>query len=775
MPRTERGRNRINDSPAEAAGAREAPRPLLRLLLAVLAARFCRDAFSLGDGEGGVLVGASLALLAFGIVLRRAGFARAASCGLLVAAVLVGARSGGFADGGPVEVTARELSAPPYELAVLGAVRSTDHVRVLAQERREHRRQAGPARRLLLPDELVRSRVEEGSLSAARDAALDDLRVRRASWMRRVDSLEDEELRALARALVFGETRTLPVEVSDLFTRTGTRHLLAISGLHVSLLVLLAVAPLTSLLARLLPFGSERRRLRVRDALRLALLTALVYVAGAHAPVLRAATAFTVAQLGAHLPRRGADAGDGPRRADALSVWALALLGECLAAGSEPLSVSVRLSYGATLGLVLGTGPIVRALREALGLDDRLPIGSGHAAWVRVPVRRAGDLLLSGVAASLAASALTLPVVWLEFGEWSPVGLVATPLVLPLFAVCLLAAWVLIALPGALTAALFERGADLLLAVLSAADRLPGTPAVLPARPELWLAGLTVLTGGALLCRTRVLRGVALGPGCQRAAACWLALGLVPWRVAPHEPELQLLDVGHGTAALLRFPGEECWLFDAGSRDRRRVARDVVLPRLAADELGPLNVVVSHADRDHCSALARVTSRHPVRVWAGAPPAACGVKAPRDARRVDVERGLVRLPTRASAPPDGLVLTLFRGRPVVGNEGSRSLLVEWRGWRAALCGDAEADSLRTLAEVLERGPRLDLLLLPHHGSDGPHFGRLLDAARPREVWVSRSGPLPTAGELERRGLSWRSTAHEGALRTVPVAAREASP
>jgi hypothetical protein len=110
-----------------------------------------------------------------------------------------------------------------------------------------------------------------------------------------------------------------------------------------------------------------------------------------------------------------------------------------------------------------------------------------------------------------------------------------------------------------------------------------------------------------------------------------------------------------------------------------------------------------------------------------------------------------------------LRLTLVRGAPSEDNEGSRSLLVEWRGRRVLLCGDAVGHGLAaSLAAGHLDGP-FDLVLLPHHGGHGEAVGRLLERAAAVRLWISGSGRPPIADELDRRGLVWESTA-DGALR-----------
>jgi beta-lactamase superfamily II metal-dependent hydrolase len=142
----------------------------------------------------------------------------------------------------------------------------------------------------------------------------------------------------------------------------------------------------------------------------------------------------------------------------------------------------------------------------------------------------------------------------------------------------------------------------------------------------------------------------------------------------------------------------------------------------------------------------------PIAAWYGAAP-------PFETRggqgRLDVGAGRLRwLGARSE-----LGLELLRGQDAQGNEGSRALLVTWRGERLLLLGDAEEEGLAGLA--LEPGP-LRLLLAPHHGADAPALRPLLERP-PALVWISASERPAIAAELDRRRLPWQWTGRDGPL------------
>jgi competence protein ComEC len=258
---------------------------------------------------------------------------------------------------------------------------------------------------------------------------------------------------------------------------------------------------------------------------------------------------------------------------------------------------------------------------------------------------------------------------------------------------------------------------------------------------------------------------------------------LVPWVCTPSSLEVHALDVGHGTAAVIRSPGGAVWIFDAGSRDRPDVDREALAPLLRACDATRIGIVLSHPDRDHDGAMGWLVERYPPALWAGALPAQVDARLPHTVLRADIGQGRMKLPSLdsegtsegtsggSSGGDSGcgtLGLELSRGLDVAGNEGSRCLEITWRDDRIVLSGDAEAEGLAAwLAGRPRRGP-VRMLLFPHHGSDTNLVGPLLAALRPTEIWISASGTPGIERELERREIRCRITSVEGPLElTLP--------
>ena len=583
----------------------------------------------------------------------------------------------------------------------------------------------------------------------------------------------------LLAALVFGDRSGLTPELTDLFTRTGTRHLLALSGFHVGLLTILLVLPLARGTAALLRQGAAAtgRTARPGEALlAAAMVAAFIPLSGGGAPATRAAVGLGLALVSGRLRRR-------PSVLNLMGVAALIELGLDPLAPTRP---GTQLSYLATVALVLAAGPVARALCGAAPAEPRgsgwlAPVGS--TGWPRPAllvalVERLRLLCWAALSAGAVASLATLPVVWSVFGEWSPASLLATPVATPPVALLVTSGWLRLLLPFDGLDHLSSWGAAGLIAWLEWVDGLPWTP--LP-RPE---------RSPALVLLTCALLGVACLRPARRSSARLACLGaaglgalLLPWpgpALGPGAPgpipatlEVHVLDVGNGTAVVARAPGAPTWVLDAGSRDRLAVADEGVGALLRALDTGAIRVGVSHDHADHAAALPWVMGRWEAEGYHGP----TGEDAGRDTRH---PRGIVWLhsslhgdehpPLRVAAIASGMADP---------NEGSALFDLRWRALdgrscRVVLCGDAEGQGLRAILDGggespwLEPGP-VDLLLLPHHGSRTRYLAQLLDRLQPALAVVSGDTP-EYAAELARRSIPLHVTGRDGPLLWRPTRA-----
>jgi competence protein ComEC len=205
---------------------------------------------------------------------------------------------------------------------------------------------------------------------------------------------------ALLNGILIGDDNDIPDDLKEAFRRTGTSHIVAISGFNVSIVIALVVP----LLARLL----NPRRAALFALPAIALYTIFV---GASASVVRASVMAAIGLIGLLFWRRGFT----------LNTLCLAALIMLLADPNTLFDVGFQLSFMATLGLVLYADRFSRRTRayvQARVSDER--------------AQRLTMLALDGVLVTLAAQITTLPLILTTYGQLSLVSLLANALVLPL-------------------------------------------------------------------------------------------------------------------------------------------------------------------------------------------------------------------------------------------------------------------------------------------------------------------------------------------------------
>lgn len=523
----------------------------------------------------------------------------------------------------------------------------------------------------------------------------------------------------LVDALLLARREALDPELREAFVLSGTAHLLAISGFHVGVISALIFG-----LTRLLGVGRNGASGAASAGCWLyVLLIGFPYAAT------RAAAIVTVLAVGRI---RG-------RPVDSAGALATAFLVLLVADPGALAGVGFQLSFAGAGGLVF----LYRPLRDWLSRRRRISL-PGYVA--------------AGLAAGVAATLPTLPLVAWHFDRTSLVGIPVTLVMAPLVSAVLPGILAVLTLdlvwtPGA---RFLAGGVHLLLDLTTwMARAVAGLPGVAPWVPRGWFAAVpvgAVLAAGALRVRDLgrrlrpAFRWLVLVAGAAVAVLLWPLGDRV---IRGERLEIHVVDVGQGDGVALRSPAGRWLVVDAGPRsesfdagERRMVPH---LRRAGARRVEA--VVMSHPHLDHIGGVPAILENLEVPVLVD--PGWVTPSRPWLEILRQVEAGRVGWWTPRqgdSFQMDGVRVDVLHpdtatlGDPTVDdpNEISLILLIRWRNFAALLTGDAYGPQEAAVLPLLEEkgGVPLDLLKVGHHGSRTSTSAALLDAAEPRKAAVS---------------------------------------
>ena len=569
-----------------------------------------------------------------------------------------------------------------------------------------------------------------------------------------LDQLLPPQDAGIYRALLTGDKSAMDEDIRSLYQENGIAHILAVSGLHLSILGL----GVYELLRR---FGRSKAASGIVAAL---LIVSYGILTGCSGSALRAVLMLLLRFLGAAVGRSY-------DMLTAMAATALFLLWK------EPFilfSAGFQLSFLAVL---------------AIGLSHALPAPK-HP-------------LLAGLWLSFYLQLLTLPVILFHYFRFPLYGIFLNLIVLPLMG-CVIYSGVfgvgLFALSEKLATIAVGGGHGILRLYTLLCTRCATLPysSLLLGRPSmhnilLYYTALGFVTW-ALAERNKadhaaLQRGRKhpVPPVCRLPLPC-IVLPLILSMLGlpakqPQGLEITALDVGQGDGFILRNQGLVMSV-DGGSTSDQRLGKNVLVPYLESQAIERIDLaLITHCDADHYSGILYLLEEEPkISIGELLLPRVAVQDARYDALRDAAAARDVRI--RYFGQGDSITLgevEIFGYYPAgtakleAANDHSIGMLLHAPDFQMLFTGDMDEDCeqqmLAALWEANAGYPKIDVLKAGHHGSHTSSSEALLAALRPDYAILSYGvgndyghPHAETRERLERYGVEMLETGVMGEIR-----------
>lgn len=530
---------------------------------------------------------------------------------------------------------------------------------------------------------------------------------------------------SVMQTMLLGEKEGLDRELKALYQRNGIAHILAISGLHISMLGM-------GLYKLLRKCGVS---MNGAAAVSMALIVFYGVMTGFSVSAVRAVLMFCL-RMAAIFAKRTYD------MLTALGVAAVLIL------ISQPL-YWYHSGFVFSFGCVLGIGLVLPSLTE--GGDEKMSMEKVEKVikmGKMVKIKKAVEAGVSG----LAVAAVTLPVYLWFYYQFPIYSVLLNLMVIPLMSF-LMGAGLLVLLLGILWplgAAPFGFIIKNILLLYEEAcgfcDNLPGR-LLTPGRPAVWQMAFYLLVLILLVIYKKKLPMTAKW-GIVAAAVAVLTLrggtGL----------KITFLDVGQGDCIYIENGRGNCYLVDGGSSSVSSVGIYRIIPFLKSQGVAELEAVfVTHPDEDHCNGIMELMEEgalQGIKVKHLVLPDIAKEGRNEGYEELEQTAGTAKIAvsyiSRGQKISDGrLSLTClhpYRGYQTgEANEYSTVLALTYENFAAMLTGDVEGEGEQEMMKTWQKErenseEKITVLKAAHHGSRNSTPEAFLDSVHPAYTVIS---------------------------------------
>jgi competence protein ComEC len=569
----------------------------------------------------------------------------------------------------------------------------------------------------------------------------------------------------LVSSILLGNREKVPGNLMDGFLKTGTIHFLAISGLHVGILVVT------------LHYFLRLFRFNTRYLAIIIILIVFFYAAitGMKPPIIRAGIMVAMYYGAVIINRRW----DLPNSI-AAAVFIILLINP-----SDLFNVGFQLSVLAVLGIIYTSNRLENFFWKSTLLVEKLQAKEERSEiWLLLTVYCRKTLCVS-----LSAWIAVMPLIAYYFHIVTPLTVFLNIIIFPLVWLILVGGFIvlitglvspILATPFAWLVSYSGVALENLVLLFSRNFQTffyTSTPF------WIWIV-IYYLIAIFFILRERIKIKLTHTIIATLAIINIFVFSDLPGR---HQDCLKLtcFDVRHGASFFIQFPNGKNMLYDSGTRGNYDVGKFIVAPFLWQRGIKKIDtMIISHKDDDHCNGIPSIIGRFRVgNVFVNKFLLQSGNKIEllRMFAEEKIETGLLAngleikgygsAKIRVLNPPDKDVLR-NKGvfvENVSTNDSSTVLLIEYMGYRILLCGDIGEKGIKMLLSGNGNSDvdvSADIVQVPHHGGFIMNTGDLVKNVKPAHAIINglaKDISPSTIEDYQKRGVRLHNTHENGAV------------
>ncbi|MDH3347964.1 MAG: DNA internalization-related competence protein ComEC/Rec2 [Desulfobulbaceae bacterium] len=576
----------------------------------------------------------------------------------------------------------------------------------------------------------------------------------------------DNDTAGVYQALLIGDRSMVSPKLTEHFIKAGCMHILAISGLHMSLLALIIFTVTQWLLKRSVHIINSCHVPTIAFLLSIPPLLIYCLIAGMNTPALRAflMAALTIFALVSRQQRA------------LFHIISAAILFLTILNPLIVYTVSFQLSVAAVSGIALFTPYITGQFKDTFTSPDQTII------YRIFTVAKASILI------SMVATLSTLPFILHHFNRVSLIGPLANLILEPLLCLWSLPCGLIssILLPVSPTSSLLflklgTVGITLTTIFLNLIAKLPfsSVRTITPSITE-WVIYIILLTFIIIHGRITIRKSVFAILTFSLVTSHTLGLFRV---ITPNELEIDFLDIGQGSSTFILTPKGHTILIDGGGYASRNFdpGERIIAPFLYANRIWRIDdIVITHPHADHYNGIPFIMHHFkPKRLWiAGkkfnildyqkilhdAEKLGISVIAPQHERIIDREPNLE------------IKCQHINYGTVTHNDkiNERGLIVSVRYGKNSLLFPGDIGSVVEQRLVNQNEVKqANILLASHHGSKYSCLPNFIRRVNPEIIVVSsgknKQGQYPATEHMLKwssMGIKWLVTSESGTIRCI---------